>query len=78
MSTVPALNNAVTGIMRGMSNMRINAAEIASADTLRGASTKDLATSMVEMMGHRNQVAASIKVASAVDRMLGSLIDIRA
>ena len=78
MSSIPALNSAVTGILRGTNGVRRNAAEIASADMLRGTPGKDLATPLVEMIGHRIQAQASAKVIKAVDEMLGSLIDIRA
>jgi len=78
MSSIPALNSAITGIMRGTNGVRHNAAEIASADTMRGEHGKDLATPLVEMIGHRSQVEASAKVVKTVDEMLGTLIDIRA
>jgi len=78
MSSIPALSSAISGIMRGTNGVRQSAAEIASADMLRGKPGKDLATPMVEMIGHRTQVEASAKVIKAIDEMLGTLIDIRA
>jgi urease beta subunit len=78
MSSIPALNSAITGIMRGTNGVRQNAAEIASADRMRGEPGSDLTTPLVEMIGHRTQAQASAKVIQAVDQMLGTLIDIRA
>jgi hypothetical protein len=75
MSSIPALNSAVTGIMRGINGIRHNAAEIASTDTMRGA---DPTTPLIEMIGHRIQAEASTRVIKAVDDMLGTLLDIRA
>jgi len=77
MSSIPALNSAITGIMRGTNGVRRNAAEIASADMLRGTPGRDLAAPLVELITHRVQVQASARVARTVDEMLGSLIDIR-
>jgi len=78
MSSIPALNSAITGIMRGNNGIRQNAAEIASTDMMHGKPGKNLATPMVEMIGHQIQAEASAKVVKAVDEMLGTLIDIRA
>ena len=78
MSSIPALNSAITGIMRGNNGIRQNATEIASADMMRNEPGRGLATPLVEMIAHQTQVEASAKVVKAVDEMLGTLIDIRA
>lgn len=76
MSSITALNSGILGIQRGFNSARSHAAQIASADTMRG--TTDLADPLVSMVGDRLQVEASAKVVQTIDEMLGTLIDIRA
>jgi hypothetical protein len=78
MSSIPALHSAVTGIMRGVSGLRQDAAAVASADRLNNSASSDLATPLVDAIGNRQQVEASARLVKAVDEMLGTLIDIRA
>ena len=76
MSSIPALQSAVTGIMRGVNGLRNDAATVASADNLNNGN--DLAAPLVDAIGNRLQAEASAKLVKTVDTMLGSLIDIRA
>lgn len=79
MGVLSVQNSAVQGIQRGLDGMRKNAAEIASADQLNQAGKEtDLAGAMVEMNQNKVQVQASAKVVSALDEMVGTLIDTRA
>lgn len=79
MGVLSVQTSAVQGIQRGLDGMRKNAAEIASADQLNQAGNEtDLAGSMVEMNQNKVQVQASAKVVSALDEMVGTLIDTRA
>jgi len=78
MSSIPALQSAVTGIMRGVNGLRNDAATVASANSLNNSDGTDLANPLVDAIGNRLQVEASAKVLKSVDAMLGSLIDIRA
>ncbi len=79
MGVLSVQNSAVQGIQRGLDGMRKNAAEIASADQLNQAGEEtDLAGSMVEMNQNKVQVQASAKVVSALDEVIGTLIDTRA
>ncbi|TNF37481.1 MAG: hypothetical protein EP315_02580 [Gammaproteobacteria bacterium] len=79
MGVLSVQNSAMQGIQRGLDGMRKNAAEIASADQLNQAGSEtDLAGSMVEMNQNKVQVQASAKVVSALDEMVGTLIDTRA
>ena len=79
MGVLSVQNSAVQGIQRGLDGMRKNAAEIASADQLNQAGNEtDLAGAMVEMNQNKVQVQASAKVVSALDEMVGTLIDTRA
>ncbi|HEY9051923.1 MAG TPA: hypothetical protein VIQ03_10295 [Gammaproteobacteria bacterium] len=79
MGVLSVQTSAVQGIQRGLDGMRKNAAEIASADQLNQAGNEtDLAGAMVEMNQNKVQVQASAKVVSALDEMVGTLIDTRA
>jgi len=78
MSSIAALDSAVTGIMRGVNGLRQNAADVASADRLNNNATTDPASPLVDAIGNRQQVEASAKLVKAADEMLGTLIDIRA
>ena len=79
MGVLSVQNSALQGIQRGLEGMRQNAAEIASADQLnRAGKDTDLETSMVELNQNKVQVQASAKVVSALDEVIGTLIDTRA
>lgn len=79
MGVLSVQNEAVQGIQRGLEGMRRNASQIASADQLnRAGQETDLAGAMVEMQQNKVQVQASAEVVSAMDEVLGTLIDIRA
>lgn len=79
MGVLSVQNEAVQGIQRGLEGMRRNASQIASADQLnRAGQETDLAGSLVEMQQNKVQVQASAEVVSAMDEVLGTLIDIRA
>ncbi len=79
MSVLSVQNEAVQGIQRGLDGLRKNAAEIASADQLNKAGQNtDLVGSLVDLQQNEIQVQASAKVVSAVDEVLGTLVDIRA
>jgi len=79
MGVLSVQNEALQGINRGLEGMRKNASEIASADQLNKAGdTTDLVGSLIGMEQNKTQVQASAKVVSAVDEVLGTLIDIRA
>ncbi|VAW70372.1 hypothetical protein MNBD_GAMMA09-1413 [hydrothermal vent metagenome] len=79
MGVLSVQNEAIQGIQRGLDSMRKNASEIASADQLNKAGQEtDLEGALVGLMQSKTQVQASAKVVSAVDNVLGSIIDIRA
>ena len=79
MGVLSIQSSAVQGIQRGLDGMRKNAAEIASADQLNKAGDEtDLVGSLVGMQENKIQVQASAKVVSALDEVIGSLIDTRA
>lgn len=79
MGILAVQNSAVLGIEQGLSNLRRNASEIASADQLNKAgSDTDLAGSIVGLQQSTIQVQASAKVVSAVDEVLGTLLDTEA
>ena len=79
MGILAVQNSAVMGIQQGLNNMRKSATEIASADQLSQAgSDTDLAGSIVGLKQAEVQVQASAKVVSAVDEVLGTLLDTEA
>jgi len=78
MSSISALNSGITGIQRGLNSAASNAAKIASADSFNSNNPANLAAPMVGLITDRLQIEASAKVVSAVDEMLGTLIDIKA
>ena len=79
MGVLSVQNEALQGINRGLEGMRKNAAEIASADQLNGAGQEtDLVGSLVGLQQNKVQVQASAKVVSAMDEVLGTLLDTRA
>ena len=78
MGVLSVQNEALQGIQRGLDGMRRNASEIASADQLNKAGQEtDLVGALVGLEENKTQVQASAKVVSAVDEMIGTLIDIR-
>lgn len=78
MGVLSIQNEAVQGIQRGLDGLRKNAAEIASADQLNKAGdSTDLVGSLVDLQQNKMQVQASAKVVSAIDSVIGSIIDIR-
>ena len=79
MGVLSVQNEALQGINRGLEGMRKNASEIASADQLNNTGQEtDLVESLVGLQQNKIQVQASAKVVSAVDEVIGSIIDIRA
>lgn len=79
MGVLSIQSSAVQGIQRGLDGMRKNAAEIASADQLNQAGQEtDLAGALVNMQQNKVQVQASAKVVSALDEVVGTMIDTRA
>lgn len=73
-----ATGYALLGIQRGMHGARQNAAKIASADQFNNYRPDRLVEAMVGLRQNELQVSASAKVLSAVDRMIGTLLDEKA
>ncbi len=83
MGVLSVQSSAVQGIQRGLDGMRKDAAEIASADQLNKAgqeteSATDLTGALVDLKQNQVQVQASAKVVSALDEVIGTIIDTRA
>ena len=79
MAVLSVQSSAVLGIQRGLDDMRKNAADIASTDQLSNAGQEtDVVSSLIGMKQNQVQVQASAKVVSAVDEVLGTIIDTRA
>ncbi len=77
MGVLSVQNEALQGIQRGLDGLRRNASEIASADQLNQAGQEtDLVGALVGLQENKTQVQANAKVVTAVDQMLGTIIDI--
>ncbi|MBL1278516.1 MAG: hypothetical protein COB30_020780 [Ectothiorhodospiraceae bacterium] len=68
-----ALNSGINGITQGLSNFRRDASTIAQAVDGQPA---DIASALVDIKRDSLQIQASSKVVEAVDKTLGSLLDV--
>ena len=76
MSEISALNSALTGIQKGLTGIRKNAADIASAGNLdSGPGTEQLTRSIVSLKENEILIQASAKVLKTVDETIGTLFD---
>ncbi len=79
MGALSVQSSAIQGIQRGLDGMRKNAAEIASTEQLnQSGQNTDLESSLVGLKQNQVQVQASAKVVSALDEVLGSIINTEA
>lgn len=79
MNEISALNASILGLQKGLSGMRKNAADIASAGTQdAGLSNEQLTRSIVGLKENELQVKASAKVLKTVHDTIGSLFDDKA
>lgn len=76
MKITSAFSSALQGIRRGLEGLDRNAAQIASAEQMRGESSP--AQPLVESKVNRLQVEASAKALRTVDEAIGSLFDDKA
>lgn len=67
---------AMQGVQRSTQGMARSAAEIARAS--KPGDKTNMTRAMVELKQHENAAKANIKTLSAADRMLGSLLDVKA
>lgn len=70
------LNNGVTGIQKGLSNMNKASAEIAQVATAEDPAM-DLTESAVSLLQSKLQVEANAKVLQTASDTMGSIIDIK-
>lgn len=70
------LNNGVTGIQKGLSNMNKASAEIAQVATSEDPAA-DLTSSAVSLLESKLQVEANAKVLKTASDTMGSIIDIK-
>ena len=66
---------ALAGIRKGLSEMRRNAASIASTEAAEA--DRSPAEALINLKQAAHQVEASSKVIKAEDQMLGSLLDVK-
>lgn len=78
MSAPIGFSSGFNGIGAGLEGLHRTASQIASKDAMQSGSTSDLAKSMIDLKLYTNQVDASAQVVKATDRMLGTLVDVKA
>lgn len=79
MTISPTGSSAIQGLQHASRGLRRSAVEIAgSVQTGNRFPAKDLVRAMVELHQHSRQAAASIAAFEAGDRVIGSLLDIKA
>ncbi len=79
MAINPISDTALQGIHRGMRQMRLNAASIASANQMTAKTpTKDAVRALVELHQSSLQTSASVKAFKTSDALIGSLLDVKA
>lgn len=69
-------NIAIQGIQRSTQGMARSAAEIARAS--RPGDQPDMTRAMIELKQHEHAAKANMKTLAAADRLLGSLLDVKA
>lgn len=69
-------HTAVQGIQRSTQGMARSAAEIARAGT--PGDRPDMTRALVELKQHEQAARANIKTLATADRLLGSLLDVKA
>ncbi|OOC10407.1 MULTISPECIES: flagellar basal body rod C-terminal domain-containing protein [Thioalkalivibrio] len=67
-------SSGLQGIQKGMTQMRQQAHTVATEN----AGSRQSNTAMVEMSASQRHVEANVKTLQAEDRMIGSLLDVRA
>lgn len=81
MNVLPPLQTGLSGISRGLENLREIANDIAQAGTSSPESintTTDLTQSLVELQEQKLATLAAIKVVGETEEVLGTLLDITA
>ncbi|MGM0553933.1 MAG: hypothetical protein ACQETK_09105 [Pseudomonadota bacterium] len=67
-------NPALKGIQNGVTSLRQQAHTVATEN----AGSRDSMAAQVDMLASQHQVEASVKTLQAEDRMVGSLLDVKA
>ncbi len=78
MAAIPALQSAVLGIQRGISQLNSDANTIARAPIEGSVASPEVVDALVGLTEDRLQVTASAKALKSVDDSLGSLLDVLA
>lgn len=81
MNIQPSLQTGLSGISRGLENLREISSDIAQTGTSNSASsntTADLTQSLVELQEQKQATQAAVKVVNSASEVLGSLLDVTA
>ncbi len=72
------LQNGLQGVQNGVRKVEQAADEVAKSGTTGSLDPAELASSLIDLKQGESQVKASARVIEAEDRILGSLLDIKA
>lgn len=76
---IESLNNtALSGIQQGLNKLQKNAEQIATATSTEADTGQLLLAALVDLKANETQVSASMKVLNVSDRLIGSILDIKA
>jgi len=76
---IGSLNNtALSGIQQGLSKLQKNAEQIATATSTGEGAGQSLLAAVVDLKANEMQVSASMKLLNVSDKLIGSILDIKA
>jgi len=77
MNVISGFQSALVGIRAGMQSMQGHAENIAGTSFAEPGGTTSLVESIIGLKESRIQVAASMQVVTALDEVIGTLLDVR-
>ena len=76
---IGSLNNtALSGIQQGLNKLQKNVGQIVTATSSETGSDQSLLAAVADLKANEMQVSASMKVLSVSDKLIGSILDIKA
>ncbi len=76
---IGSLNNiALSGIQSGLNNLQKNAEQISAATNVDATGDQSLLAAVVDFKANVLQVSASMKVLNVSDKIIGTILDIKA
>jgi len=71
-------NIALSGIQKGLADLQKNSSQIADVSVTQGVDEQSLISAVIDLKANEMQVAASMKVFSVSDELIGTILDIKA